>query len=134
MPRSVVFHSRDPYEHQRLVRAAEVELLVTSPGEFRAELTRIDLHRLWLQRSRESLPRVSHATNSKDRNAVFFHAHAEQASMHHTGMEFPPGCIMFYATGADHHHRSSTACSWAGISLTPEDLAEAGQAIVGDPA
>jgi hypothetical protein len=65
MPRSAIFRSRDPYEHQRSLRAEAVDLVVTAPGDFRGEVTRIDVDRLWLQRGRESLPRVVHSAVSK---------------------------------------------------------------------
>ncbi len=131
MPHSAIFKSSDPYEHQRAIRAGEVELLVTAPGLYQAELTRVDLHRLWMQRSRESLPRIVHSATAKSRTAIFFLADANQASTYHTGMELSPGCVAFYASGAEHHHRSSTASHWAAMSLSPDDLAAAGQAIAG---
>jgi AraC-like DNA-binding protein len=131
MPHSAIFRSSDPYEHQRSLRAEAVDLIVTAPGDFRGEATRIDVDRLWLQRGRESLPRIVHATVSKTRNGIFFLADAQQAPTHHTGKEFPPGCMMVYSAGAEHHHRSSAACHWAAMSLDLEDLAAAGRAITG---
>jgi AraC-like DNA-binding protein len=131
MPQSAIFHSSDPFEHHRSLRAEEVELVVTAPGEFRGEVTRIDLHRLWLQRGHESLARIVHAAVSKSQNGIFFLADPKQAPTHHTGKEFPPGCMMVYSAGAEHHHRSSTACQWAAMSLPLEDLAAAGRAIIG---
>ncbi len=131
MPQSVIFRSSDPYEHQRSLRAEAVDLVVTAPGDFRGEVTRIDVDRLWLQRGRETLPRVVHATVSKNRNGIFFLADAQQAPTHHTGKEFPPGCMMVYSAGAEHHHRSSSTCHWAAMSLDLEDLAAAGHAITG---
>src|SRR5262249_11976780 len=68
------------------------------------------------------------------RNGVFFLADSHHAPTHHTGREFLPGCMMVYSAGAEHHHRSSTVCKWAAMSLPLEDLAAAGQAITGrDP-
>ena len=131
MSSSTVLTFTDPYEYQKSVRGAEVQQFVTAPGEYRAELTRIDLHKLWMQRSREVLPRVSHAANSTSRNVIFFLADAQQPSMHHTGMELPPGCIRLYSAGAEHYHRSWTACHWASMSLTADDLASAGLDIAG---
>ena len=131
MPQSTIFESSDPFEHQRSLRADQVELVVTAPGEFRGEVTRIDLHRLWLQRSQVSLPGVIHSAVSKSRNGIFFLANRQQAPIHHTGKELPPGCMMVYSAGAEHHHRSSTACHWTAMSLGLEDLAAAGQAIAG---
>src|SRR5690242_6032126 len=131
MPQSAIFQSSDPYDHQRSLRAEAVEVVVTAPGDFRGEVARIDVDRLWLQRGRESLPRVVHSTVSKTRNGIFFLADAQQAPTHHTGKEFPPGCMMVYSAGAEHHHRSSVACHWAAMSLDLEDLAAAGRAITG---
>jgi AraC-like DNA-binding protein len=131
MPQPAIFQSSDPYEHQRSLRADAVELVVTGPGDFRGEVTRIDVHRLWLQRSRESLPRVVHSAVSQNRNGIFFLADAEQAPTRHTGKEFPPGCMMVYSAGAEHHHRASSPCHWAAMSLPLEDLAAVGQAIAG---
>jgi AraC-like DNA-binding protein len=131
VPASAIFQSNDPYEYQGSLRAEEVGLVVTAPGEFRGEVTRIDAHRLWLQRGHESLPRIVHSTVSKRRNGIFFLAEPHHAPTHHTGKEFPPGCMMVYSAGAEHHHRSSTVCNWAAMSLPLEDLAAAGQAIVG---
>ena len=54
----------DPYPYQRAIRAADVEAFVTAQGPFHAELTRIDLGRVWMQRARESLPRVLHYTTN----------------------------------------------------------------------
>jgi hypothetical protein len=115
----------------RLIRVQSFELLVTAGGEFRAELTRIALHRLWMQRSRESLPRIAHSTNFNDRGVIFFLADAQQAPMHHTGMVIPPDRIMFYSQGAEHYQRSPVPCRWASMSLPIEDLAAAGQVIAG---
>ena len=131
MPNSVMFKSSDPYEHQRAIRAAEISLIVTAPGRFRADLTRIDLHQLWMQRSRELLPRIAHSAVRGDRNVIFFLADTNQASIYHTGIEIQPGHIVFDRRGAEHHHRSSSACYWGSMSLTPDDLAAAGQAVAG---
>jgi hypothetical protein len=72
MPHSAIFRSSDHYDHQRSLRAEAVDLVVTAPGDFRGEVTRIDVDRLWLQRSRESLPRVVHATVSKPETEFSF--------------------------------------------------------------
>jgi hypothetical protein len=42
----------DPYSYQAAIRAAQVEILATARGDFRAGLTQIDLHRLWMQSGR----------------------------------------------------------------------------------
>jgi len=131
MPSSRVFSFTDPHRYQASVRGAEVQLFVTTKGEFCAELTQINLHKVWMQRACETLPRVMHSAVSKKRAPVVFLSHANQAAMQHSGMEVPPGAIVVDGLGAVHHHRSWGPCHWGSMSLTPEDLAEAGRVING---
>ncbi len=55
----------DPFSYQRTIRAADVQIVLKAKGEFRAELTRVDFSQLWMLRSHESLPRISHAANEE---------------------------------------------------------------------
>ena len=119
MPNSTILRFVDPHEYQRSVRAADMKVFVTAPGEYRAELTRIDLHRLWMQRSRVSLPHITHSAVNKARSVTFFLTHARQTPMHHSGVELLPGDMMFDSPGAEHYHRSSAECQWGAMSLTP---------------
>ncbi len=131
MPASAILTFTDPQPYQAAIRAAQVEILVTAKGDFRAELTKIDLHRLWMQRGRESLPRIFHSTVSPKRAPIVFLARASQAAMHHSGMVVSSSGIVVDASGSTHHHRTWAPCHWAAMSLTPEDLAAAGRALVG---
>ena len=58
MPHSASLTFSDPDAYRAAIRAAEVELVVTDKGDFHSELTKIDLHRLWMQSGRENLGRV----------------------------------------------------------------------------
>ena len=131
MPSSAVRTFTDPYEHQKSVRAAEAELFITKPGEYRAELTRIDLHRLWMQDSHTALPHVARHALKKDRSVIFFLADPQQIPIHHSGLEFSPGEIMVEAIGSDHYHRVPAKSHWSSMSLTPDDLAAAGEFVAG---
>ncbi|HXT79573.1 MAG TPA: AraC family transcriptional regulator [Acetobacteraceae bacterium] len=131
MPGSEFLRFTDPYEHQKSIRGSEAEFFITAPGKYEAELTRIDFHRLWMQRSQASLPHVAHYMLNKRRSIVFFLARSESPPIHHSGIELMSNEIMFDAVGAEHHHRFSTPGHWASMSLTPDDLAAAGRAIVG---
>ncbi len=131
MPSSRVLTLGDPYEYQRSVRAADLKLFVAAPGIFEAKLTRIDLHRLWMQRSWLSLPSVTYSAVHAARNVVFFLADAHQTPMSHSGIRISPDDIIFNAPGAEHYHRSSANCSWAAMSLTPADFAAFGRLLVG---
>jgi hypothetical protein len=72
MPSSPIYTFADPYDYQSAGRAADVEVFVTKPGKFRADLTRIDPHQLWMQRSVETLPRIAHAAIAVKRKCHLF--------------------------------------------------------------
>jgi AraC-like DNA-binding protein len=125
------FAFADPQAYQAAVRPAQIEVFVTAKGNFHAELTRVELPRLWLQRGHESLPRIIRSTVSAERPPIFFLA-SEQVAVHHSGMEVSFGEILSVPAGSSHYHRSWASSYWATISLAREDLAAAGYALVGE--
>src|SRR5258708_35705740 len=58
MPWSRILSFTAPLPYQAAIRGADVELYPTTRGEFRAELTQINLNQLWMQRFDEKLPQV----------------------------------------------------------------------------
>ena len=58
MPSSAVRTFSDPDDYATSIRATKAEVTVTGRGKFTAKLIRIDLHRLWMQRFSDNLPRV----------------------------------------------------------------------------
>ena len=59
MSGSGVWSFSDPHEYDRAIRAADVAgLRYAGGGRFHADLTRVDLGRVWMQRFRESAPRL----------------------------------------------------------------------------
>ena len=78
MRQSHVYDIVDPALYRPAMRGGEVELLVAGNGEFRAELIRIDLHKLWMQRGFDTLPRIIHAAHDPKRAAILFLADASQ--------------------------------------------------------
>lgn len=54
MPSSAVRAFTDPDEYAASIRQGTVDLTVTERGHFAAKITRIDLHRLWMQRFSEN--------------------------------------------------------------------------------
>jgi AraC-like DNA-binding protein len=124
----------DPYAFQASVKPAQVELLVTAKGEFKAELTRVELSSLWVQHGSENLPRVAHSAVSVDRPPIFFLTRADQAPIRHSGREFGFGEIAVAGSGSIHHHRTEGPCHWATLSIPEDNLAAASRVLVGsDP-
>jgi hypothetical protein len=62
----------DPDDYTGAIRQAATQLTVTGRGQFAAQIIRIDLHRLWLQRLSESLPRIMHVDMLGGRAIVTF--------------------------------------------------------------
>jgi AraC-like DNA-binding protein len=117
------FTFTDPIPYQSAIRGAEVELLVTDRGDFHAELTQIDLGRLWMQYGCESLPRVSHAVVSSERVSIMFLADTDQAAVHFSGKEVSTAAIVVNGAATTHHLRTSGPCRWATVSLPPNEWA-----------
>jgi len=129
MPSSRIFAFDDPESYQGTVRAAkEVRVTPTTRGHFYAELLQIDLHRLWMQHFRESLPRIAEASGDVDRAAILFPL--EGPGFRHRGIDVSPGDIV--VEDCDLAHFLSVAPGRMGaMSLTPTDLAAAGRVLVG---
>jgi hypothetical protein len=125
MPSSAVHAFTDPDAyHAKIRRTQVVQGVVTTRG--RSELTRTDLHRLWMQRGNENLARVLNFAPAGERVPILFATDQRQAAMYFSGLELSPDEIIVIGFGAASHHRSSAACRWGAISLTLEDLVAAG--------
>jgi hypothetical protein len=72
MPSSAVHSFTDPGEYAAAIRQGTCELTVSERGDLTAKLTRIDLHRLWMQRFSDNLPRVSHIAGWGGRAVIAF--------------------------------------------------------------
>jgi AraC-like DNA-binding protein len=131
MPDSAVMTFADPDAYHLGFRGLQVEGVVTACGEYRSELTRIDLYRLWMQRGDESLPRVVSITPSGKRASILLATDRNQPAMHINGMAVSESEIVLHGVSSSRHSRSSAACRWGALALTQEDLAAAGQALIG---
>ena len=123
------FAFTDPYSYQTNLRGAEIEVLVTRRGNFRAELTQIELPRLWLQRGRETLPRIIRGAVSAKRAAISFGTAAHQPESHQCGIVVARGDVI--VNSGFMHNRTEAPCRWGSMSLALDDLAAAGNAMAG---
>ena len=121
----------DPEAFWAAIRAQEVRGVVTAPGNFRAQLVRLDFQRLWMQRFTENLPRVLHVSTHRERVGIVFLAHKSQPALHIGAIEASGEEIIKLDSEAGSHHRSAGPLRWGAMSMAREDLAEAGRLIVG---
>ena len=131
MPSSATRTFTDPDMYFAGIRNLQIDGVITKRGEFRAELTRIDLHRLWMHRIDESLPRIMRITPSGKRSLILFATDPYQQTMQVSGIEISQAQIAMIGLDWPYYLRSSAACGWGTMSLTPEDLAAASEAIIG---
>jgi len=130
MPSSAVRTFTDPDEYFAGIRNLQIEGFVAR-GEFRAELTRVDLHRLFMCRFDENLPRVMKVTPSGMRGVIVFATDPRGPAMLTNGIEISYRQIARVGLDWEWYLRSSAPCQWGTMSLTPEDLAAAGETIIG---
>jgi AraC-like DNA-binding protein len=130
MPWSKVLDFTDPFPYQSAIRAADVELYPTERGEFRAELTQINLHQLWMQRFHEKLPQVYAGKIRPGRRVIGFLTSDRQPGLQHCGVEVTPHDIVISNYDVM-HHRTKGDCRYGAMSLTTEDFDTACKAILG---
>src|SRR6476660_7285074 len=133
MPSSATRTFTDPDIYFAGIRNLHIDGVITRRGEFRAESTRIDLHRLWMHRIDESLPRIMRITPSGRRLVILFATNPYQPKMRVSGIETSEHQITVIGSHGPYYLRSSAACGWGTMSLTSEDLAAASEAIIGRP-
>jgi AraC-like DNA-binding protein len=131
MASSTVRTFTDPDAYRAAIRAQRVEGVVTARGNFHAEMTRIDFDRVLMQRAAENLPRVLLYAARPQRAAIIFATDQGQPAIHVSGMALTSGEIIAWNSKLAAHHRSAAACRWGSMSLTHEDLAAFGVAIIG---
>jgi AraC-like DNA-binding protein len=131
MPSSAVRTFFEPDAYFGGIRNLEIDGLVLWRGAFRARSTRIDLHRLWMHRFDEDLPRIMKVTPSGVRALIIFAIQPGQPPMQVNGIEMPQNQIAKLGLDWEWYLRSSAPCGWGTMSLSPEDLAAAGETITG---
>ncbi len=132
LPSSSILNFTDPGACQEAIRGGQVELLVTKGGDYRTELTKVALNRISIDRFDETLPRILRGAVSPNRAAIGFLTDWDQPEVRHCGVSISPGEIMVDDRHAVHHTTNGPS-RWGSISLTLEDLAVAGVAVVGRP-
>jgi AraC-like DNA-binding protein len=131
MPSSAVCTFTDPDEYAAAIRAGSVDLTITGRGDFKAKLTRIDLHRLWMQRFSDNLPRICDVTNLiEDRVFATFRT-KPGPSLLQGGIEIRRSAVLRFDRVQECYHRSSGSAEFGTMSLPTQDLASIGEVMSG---
>src|SRR6266446_3535816 len=128
MPSSAVRTFTDPDDYGAAIRQGTYELTVTQRGDFTAKLTRIDLHRLWMQRFADNLPRISHIAGWGGRAVIAFRTQPGPRLLS-SGVEMQPSNIVRYGEGQSYYRQSSGFACYGSMSLPVGDVAIIGESM-----
>jgi AraC-like DNA-binding protein len=131
MPDSAVLTFSDLDAYHGALRDAQAQGVVTARGKFHAQLTRVDFDRLSVHRGEESFSRVANSAIDPKLYAIVFATDLAQPPLHISGLELSPADMIVHRIGSEGHNRSAAACRWGFMSLPHEDLAAAGEALLG---
>ena len=131
MPGSVTSVFSDAKDFEVALRAEGcLGLLVTGPGQFRARLTQVALHRLRLLAVEEHLPRIAVIAVPADMILVSLPNGREPAPIC-GGVRIGAGEIMTLGAGQRLHMRTDGPCRWGSIWVPAAELARYGGALTG---
>ncbi|MBV8096818.1 MAG: AraC family transcriptional regulator, partial [Acetobacteraceae bacterium] len=111
----------DPDAFRAACPGARATLIVTGPGLFRAELTRIELERIVLLSCRESVPRIAHITLPSAFACVAFPTR-ESKPVILDGTNVQLGDVLFWGPGQRFHTRTTGAFDWGCILFKPKEV------------
>jgi AraC-like DNA-binding protein len=130
VPSSSIRKFSDPDEYAARIRNTRAELTITARGKFAGELTRIEFHRMWMQRFSENLPRVAHSAPVTGR-AYFGFVTRKDSRLTAHGVEIAPGLIVRHGDGNSYYHRLPGPTGFGAMSLPVADITALGETVVG---
>jgi AraC-like DNA-binding protein len=130
MPSSAVRTFSDPDDYAAAIRGQQAAVTVVGRGQFTAKLVQIDLHRLWMQRLVDNLPRVVRSVNMAGRAIVSFRT-APGPRLRAGGLEIPPNGVLRHSDPDEYYQTSSGCASFAAMSLPVEDMVSVGAGLAG---
>jgi AraC-like DNA-binding protein len=113
----------DAESYAAALRPAAVQITVTQPGQFAANLTDLALEHVSLRRCEEILARIAHVELAPG-NAVFTFLAGAGHGVFFAGNELQRNAIVRHAAGRDYYQRTMGHAPLASISLHLDDLAD----------
>jgi len=121
----------DPDGYAAAVGDARVNLTIMGAGDFTARVTRLKLRHLDVYWCRESLPRIAYISFPSERMTMSFPLGRQ--SQISGGVALRYGDIVFHGRGERLHQRSKGVCQWGLLSVSAEQFANCGKALIGRP-
>jgi AraC-like DNA-binding protein len=119
----------DPDDFAMSVPGADVNLVLTKPGIFKARLTWARLPNLTLVRCQEVVPRVTFLRLKPGLVFVSFPTRFDPPLVWN-GVEMRPGIIVLHGPGEHVCQRTSGDCGWGLVSLRPDVLTRYGRVLL----
>src|SRR6266446_4753682 len=132
MPGSGTRTFLDPDHYEASLRQAQLELVITSRGSFRAHFTWAELQHLQLLRCEEDFPRIGYVSLAPRLVFVGFPVPSGPLPVW-GGRELQAGDIMFHSRGERLHQSTPGPAIWCVIALDPVQLDKYGRALAGKP-
>jgi AraC-like DNA-binding protein len=120
----------DPDDYAGSLQGTSAQLAIIERGSFAAKLIRVKLHRQWMQRFSESLPRIGHYANDAGRAVITFRTRPGP-SVITAGLEMSMSNILLHGSAQEYFRRSSGSFELASMSISVEVLASASASIAG---
>jgi AraC-like DNA-binding protein len=129
VPWSRFLRFSDPFICQKAIQAADVEILPTAKGNFRAEISQIGMDRIWMQRFEANLPLISTVAVNPRRKVIGFLTDPN-TRLQHCGTQVSPGDLL--VAGLDVlHQRFGPGLHYGTMSLPVDEFLFACRTIVG---
>jgi AraC-like DNA-binding protein len=111
----------DPDDYRARFNYVRIDLLATSQGALKANLTWAALHHLQLLHSEEDLPRIAYVSLAPELVFTGF-ATRPDPPMQWGGVKLQPGDIILHSRGERFHQWTTGPCSWNLVGMAPEYL------------
>jgi AraC-like DNA-binding protein len=127
---SAVHTFSDPDDYADSIRGTDAQLTITGRGTFEANIIRVDLHHLWMQRLADNLPRVMHLANRAGRLGVAFRTQPGPR-LRMAGLEMQQSNIIVCNGDQNCFQQSDGLAGIGAMSLPAEEMSSIGSVIVG---
>ena len=126
---TAIFVSPDTYS--AAIGIGKVEFFVTADGEFKGQLTHLNIGRLHVLRAKENLPRIAFLALPPAHVHISFSTNRTR-SMFCCGVGLDFGDLVFHSLGQRTHQRTIGEGDWGVISLPSVELAAYSKALTGE--